>query len=232
MWEDVWGTTWPGSDPDDSDCGSGADYPAYYVNWYDVVAFCNLLTQADASISESEQVYYSDAGLNNAYTKADVASGENVFVDWTKTGYRLPTEAEWEYAARYIDGTSWNRGDHVSGGPLYSDDTDPDKIGDYAWYQGNAGVTTHEVGQRTVNALGLRDMSGNVYEWCYDWHADYSGGSETDPTGPESGNDRLQRGGSWFYPGGALRCALRSYISPSGRSADVGFRLCRTSVSD
>jgi formylglycine-generating enzyme required for sulfatase activity len=202
------------------------------VNWYDAVAFCNLLTQSDDRIVDSEQIYYSDAGLDiaDAYTKANAASEDTVFVDGSKTGYRLPTEAEWEYAARYIDGTSWNGGDHVSGGPVYTDETDPDKIGDYAWYNGNNSPNgSKEVGRKTANALGLRDMSGNVYEWCYDWYGAYSGGSETDPTGPASGSNRVIRGGFWVNPGSYLRCAYRyDDYTPSFRGSLIGFRLCRT----
>jgi formylglycine-generating enzyme required for sulfatase activity len=225
LWEDVWGTTWPGTDPDGSEYGAGVEYPAYYVNWYDAVAFCNLLTQSDDSIADSEQVYYSDAGLNAAYTKTNASNSDAVYVDWSKTGYRLPTEAEWEYAARYIDVTNWNGGDHVSGGPVHTDAS----IGDYAWYDGNNSPNgSKEVGQKTANALGLRDMSGNVYEWCYDWYDDYSGGSETDPSGPTSGSGRVFRGGFWSNSGDSLRCASRSFITPSVRSNYIGFRLCRT----
>jgi len=235
LWEDVWGTSWPWTDPDGSGFGSGTDYPAYYVNWYNAVAFCNLLTQADDSISDTEQVYYSDSGLTTAYTKANAAVEDDVYVDWSKTGYRLPTEAEWEYTARYIDGTIWNGGNYVSGDTSAAYDSSA-VVGEYAWYRGNnsgdQGDPTYgckEVGLKTANALGLHDMSGNVIEWCYDWSADsYSGGLETDPTGPASGSTRVVRGGSWNFPGQFLSSAQRVSSLPTEKSNVSGFRLCRT----
>ena len=233
LWEAVWGATWPGTAPS-STYGDGDTRPAYYVNWYDSVAFCNLLTIADGSISNTEQVYYSDVALTVAYTKANATNSAPVYVDWTKKGYRLPTEAEWEYAARYIDGTNWTRGDHVSGGTVYTDETDPDKVGDYAWYSGNNGASgtpeygSKDVGQKTANALGLRDMSGNVYEWCHDWYASYSGGALADPSGSISGSRRVNRGGNWIFTAYSLRCAYRDLITPTNRDSLIGFRLCRT----
>lgn len=247
LWEDVWGTTWPGDDPDGSGYGAGADYPAYYVNWFDAVAFCNLLTLADRSLSTDDYVYFSDELCTIPYTRTNAANTDPVYVDWSRTGYRLPTEAEWEYAARYIDGTDWNNGDHVSGdteyacydpgsgpesgSPLASDD----RIGEYAWWAGNNSGSsgdptygTKEVGQKTANALGLRDMSGNVWESCYDWHAPYSGGSETDPTGPGSGTDTISHGGTWVVSEEFQRCAHRGYHSPTQRNPYRGFRLCRS----
>lgn len=213
LWEAVVGS-WPGTAPS-SMYGDGDNKPAYNVNWYDAVAFCNKLTIADDSIADSEQVYYSNATFTTPYT-----SGTTVYADLSKKGYRLPTEAEWEYAARYIDGTIWNHGNHASGDTEYacydaascSHTLASDaRIGEYAWYNGNTSPSgSKDVGQKTANALGLRDMSGNVLEWCYDWYEAYRGSSETDPTGPSTGRYRVSRGGNWNNSANNLRCANRN----------------------
>ncbi len=204
------------------------------MSWYDAAAFCNLLTMADDSIADNQQVYYSDSALTTPYTKAHAAGQDLVHVDWDKKGYRLPTEAEWEYAGRYIDGTDWNGGNHVSGDTSAPYGTST-VIDDYAWYignnSGNPGDPTYGskvVGQKTANALGLKDMSGNVWELCYDWGG-YSGGSVTDPRGSNIDVYRVIRGGSWYNSANALQLGDRSnYTSPSRTYRSIGFRLCRT----
>jgi formylglycine-generating enzyme required for sulfatase activity len=132
--------------------------------------------------------------------------------------YRLPTEAEWEYAA-----TSGGRDEVFSGG---------DNIDEVAWYNGNSGWRTHPVGQKKPNGLGLYDMSGNVWERCSDWYGSYPSGSVNDPAGPSFGFYRVNRGGGWDINAIFCRAANRNLDYPDNRFDDLGFRLvCLGSVS-
>jgi formylglycine-generating enzyme required for sulfatase activity len=131
--------------------------------------------------------------------------------------YRLPTEAEWEYACRAGTTTAYSFGDDTS------------QLEKYAWYTVNSGRTTHAVGAKLPNAWGLYDMHGNVWEWCQDWYGDY--GNEkvvTDPTGPAEGRDRVLRGGAFSYPPMYVRAALRANFPPVYRISLGGCRLART----
>jgi len=128
--------------------------------------------------------------------------------------YRLPTEAEWEYACRAGTTTRFS----------YGDDPDYTRLADYAWNNGNSGVQAHPVGMKKPNAWGLYDMHGNVSEWCLDWYGTYPGGSVTDPRGPTPVSNRAIRGGSWLDFGRNCRAALRSDVSPDYRNGRVGFR--------
>ena len=171
--------------------------PVIYVTWYDAAKFCNWLSGKD--------------GLTPAYS----ISGTTVSWDDTANGWRLPTEAEWEYAAR---------GGNASKGYLYAGSDNADEVG---WYSSNSGRSTHPVGGKAPNELGLYDMSGNVWEWCWDWHGTYSSGSQSDPKGPASGSYRVDRGGSWYDSAGYLRSAFRGIGSPGNGNYNVGFRLVR-----
>lgn len=130
--------------------------------------------------------------------------------------YRLPTEAEWEYACR-------------SGGKeeKYSGTSDESRLGDFAWYDKNSDGKTHKVGTRNPNGLGIYDMSGNVWEWVEDMYGDYSSHSGNDPVN-RSGAYRVFRGGCWFRPAVRLRASLRNDLTPANRSSLVGFRVVRT----
>ncbi|MEO2036847.1 MAG: formylglycine-generating enzyme family protein, partial [Planctomycetaceae bacterium] len=132
--------------------------------------------------------------------------------------YRLPTEAEWEYACRAGTTTKYSFGDSES------------ELGDYAWYDKNSGVTTHPVGGKQPNAWGLYDMHGNVWEWCQDWYGNYPSGWVTDPTGPSSSSNRVRRGGSCSSGSGLCRSAGRSRDAPGLRGSFSGFRVLRSSV--
>jgi formylglycine-generating enzyme len=178
--------------------GEGDNYPMYYVSWYEVVEYCNR-----RSIKE---------GLKPAYR----GSGDNIICDWNANGYRLPTEAEWEFAAR--GGINEYLTTEYSGS---------NSVGAVAWYDGNSGNSTQPVGTKAANSLGIHDMSGNVWEWCWDWYGSYASGSQTDPRGAVSGTYRVLRGGSWFNSAAGVRSASRYSFTPSGRGSDIGFRLVR-----
>jgi formylglycine-generating enzyme required for sulfatase activity len=132
------------------------------------------------------------------------------------TRYRLPTEAEWEYAARAGSTAAYYFGD------------DSRRLGEYAWYGENAGGQTHPVGTLQPNAWGLYDMYGNVWEWVQDWYGEYTAEPVTDPQGPAAGSVRVIRGGSWDSDARNCRSAGRAPIAPGTRSDDLGFRLLRT----
>ena len=129
--------------------------------------------------------------------------------------YRLPTEAEWEFACRAGTTMKYSFGDSES------------ELKDYAWYDKNSGRRTHPVSQKKPNAWGLYDMHGNVSEWCQDWQDDYPSGTVTDPKGPAAGQHRVIRGGSWLDNAVVLRSAFRAQDYPMVRGNDIGFRLVR-----
>jgi formylglycine-generating enzyme required for sulfatase activity len=176
----------------------GDNLPVEMVSWHEAVEYCNRL-----SLKE---------GLAPAYR----GGGNDITCDFTATGYRLPTEAEWEYAAR-----GGNK-DYIS--YEYAGGNSVDAV---AWYDGNSGNRTHPAGTKRPNSLGLYDMSGNVWEWCWDWYGSYSGGSQTNPAGASMGTGRVFRGGSWIHVAANVRSAYRGLSTPSNRGNDLGFRLVR-----
>ena len=131
----------------------------------------------------------------------------------TGKNFRLPTEAEWEYAAR---------GGNKSRGYKYSGSNNPDAV---AWYDDNSGGKTHPVAHKQTNESGLYDMSGNVWEWCFDRYGDYSSNSQTNPRGASTGSGRVLRGGSWRYGARNVRVSRRSDFAPDYRGHNFGLRL-------
>jgi formylglycine-generating enzyme required for sulfatase activity len=177
----------------------GDTLPVENVTWYEAVEFCNRLSTKE--------------GLTPVYKVV-----KNVIIcDFNANGYRLPTEAEWEYAAK------GGKKDYLvfkySGG---------DNIDEVAWYHSNSGSKTRPVGTKAPNSLGLYDMSGNVWEWCWDWFGSYSRRDQTDPIGPVSGATRVRRGGGWYFGPRFLRSTIRGEFIPINRSNYLGFRVCRS----
>jgi len=181
--------------------GEGGNYPVYYVSWYDAVAYCNVRSTVE--------------GLTPCYS--------GTICNFNANGYRLPTEAEWEYAAR--------------GGIQQTDNFEysgSNTIGNVSWYgyydnpQGTAiEENTYPVGTKAPNQLDIYDMSGNVCEWCGDWYADYDSISQTNPTGPATGSIRVLRGGSWYNYADDCRVADRYYNYQNINGYYIGFRVVR-----
>jgi formylglycine-generating enzyme required for sulfatase activity len=192
----------------------GANLPVERVTWFDALRYCN-----ERSLRE---------GLEPAYTITDpVYEGNHVVaatVAWNRSarGYRLLTEAEWEYACRAGSTTAFCRGgiSECGGGS----DPNLDLLG---WYTVNSGRQTHLVETKEPNAWGIHDMHGNVWSWCWDLYGGY-GESETDPAGADSGSVRVIRGGSWNARASACRSAMRGLISPETALYDIGLRVART----
>jgi formylglycine-generating enzyme required for sulfatase activity len=184
----------------------GAALPVENVSWYEAVAYCNAL-----SLTE---------GRTEAYTIIGTSVAWNREAD----GYRLPTEAEWERACRAGTSTAF------AGGSLTTEACGIDPVLDAAgWYCGNASGTPHPVRAKQANAWNLYDMHGNVWEWCFDWYeADLGASIELDPSGPETGSQKVVRGGSWYYFARECRSASRAPYWPNSKDDLVGFRVVRT----
>jgi len=169
--------------------------PVENVSWYDAVTFCNKLSE----MTDLEPCY-------------DRASWE---CDFTKSGFRLPTEAEWECAARA--GSSME----------YITSPDSFDLPRTAWYFTDSTWITHPVGSKDPNLAGLYDVLGNVWEWCNDYFSMYNCNNQVNPTGPEHGVPRVLRGGSWFTKAADMRVACRQRDLPQHKSRTIGFRIVR-----
>jgi formylglycine-generating enzyme required for sulfatase activity len=205
----------PWKDYDDDYPGSiGPNYPVWYVDWYDAVLYCNSRSKRDGY-----DTLYSYTAITGIAGKRCQLT--NVAIDFDKNGYRLPTEAEWEYAARAGTQTKY----------YWGDATDLATAGQYAWWVDNSMKTNQPVAQKKPNDFGLYDMLGNAPEWCNDnYNIFYYMSSDTlDPKGPSFGSARISRGGGWTFRLSDITCAHRGSIPPHhaiAQNAGNGLRCC------
>ncbi|MGD9706036.1 MAG: formylglycine-generating enzyme family protein [Candidatus Delongbacteria bacterium] len=217
-WEDVIGSNPAEYDPTNS-VGVADDNPVFHVRWFDILVFCNKKSVLDGltpcyTINASTDP--DNWGAIPEYSSDPTFNAWNtVECDWNANGYRLPTEAEWEFAAR--GGSDWSDGYTYSGS---------NTIGDVAWYDGNSGSELHSIGTKSANQLGIYDMTGNLYEYCWDWYGSYVDNS-IDPTGAPTGDMRIVRGGSWMSTPENCIVNGRYREYPNTRYDYNGFRLVK-----
>jgi|GEM_PF-464543 len=186
-----------GINPSDRNHGTGDNYPVNKVSWLKAIEYCNKLSELH--------------GLTPCYS----GRGRSLVCDFDANGYRLPTEAEWFFAAR---GGKFGSNTNYSGASM------ADAV---SWYDNNSNNSVHPVGMKRANDLGIYDMSGNVSEWCWDFYGPYTSNFQTDPTGPETGSARVIRGGGWYNISTDGRISRRNKDSIAGKSFSLGFRVVR-----
>ncbi|MDI3503826.1 MAG: hypothetical protein PWP64_762 [Candidatus Cloacimonadota bacterium] len=203
--------------------------PVEWVTWFNAIEYCNRRsTMEGLTPCYSYSSYGTDPDDWPAGWNSNSSNHTNVSCNWSANGYRLPTEMEWMFAAK---GGNQSQSYYYSGS---------NTIGEVAWYRSNAGYElpgglshpdfgTHDVGEKAPNELGTFDMSGNVYEWVWDISGSYPSGSQTNPTGADSGSDRVIRGGGWDYYADVCTVSFRFDISAAGTNGGIGFRCLRVS---
>ncbi len=212
---------------DNAGAQKAAGHPLHTINWFDAVKWCNARSQMEGRTP----CYYTDTSLTNIYKTGQLAPN----VNWSANGNRLPTEAEWEKAARGgLTGRRFPWGDNITtnqanyyGTALFYNLSGA--FGNHPAYATGSTPYTSPVADFSPNGYSLFDVAGNVWEWCWDWYdgAYYSSSPGTDPGGPSSGTSRVLRGGPWDYDASRARCADRLNASPATANSHAGFRCVR-----
>ena len=218
-----------GTDPSNNIYSSGTSDPVQNLTWYHAIAFCNKL-----SLSEGLTPVYAVTGVDfNSLTYASIPTSGNpswdlVTIDWNANGYRLPTEMEWMWAAMGapLDGQGGST-DLFSYSKIFAGKNSSNNMADYAWYSSNSNNKSHPVGTKTSNELDLYDLSGNVWEFCWDWYSSYPTGILTDYRGPDPTSDRVMRGGCWDFGATGCGVAFRGSLYAGDKRIVCGFRVVR-----
>jgi formylglycine-generating enzyme len=208
--------------------GKASTHPVQTIDWYDCVKWCNARSEKEGGLP----AYYTGAALTTPYRTGQIDVQTN-WVNWNR-GYRLPTEAEWEKAARGaasghrfpwsdVDTITWSRANYDAGPSWYAYDLNP-REGYHPAFATGGYPYTSPVGYFAPNGYGLYDMAGNVREWCWDWYGPYASSSQSDPRGPGSGSYHVYRGGSWYNYADECRTASRNHYYPTYSYFNIGFR--------